>query len=123
MENDMNITNIQLYLLVLCQFCFVSLQGYDYNLAVCAIFRDEANYLKEWIEFHKLVGVQHFYMFQNQSLDDYWSVLAPYVHSGEVELIQWPYETNPDGSNWPTIQMSAYQLALELARGRAKWLA
>lgn len=29
-----------------------------YALAVCSIFQNEAAYLPEWIEFHKLVGVQ-----------------------------------------------------------------
>lgn len=35
--------------------------SYSVYLAVCAIFRDEAPYLAEWIEFHRLVGVEHFY--------------------------------------------------------------
>ena len=26
-------------------------------LAVCAIYRNEGPYLREWIEFHRLVGV------------------------------------------------------------------
>lgn len=39
----------------------------QYELAICAIFQDEAAYLKEWIEFHKLVGVQHFYLYNHAS--------------------------------------------------------
>lgn len=31
-----------------------------YYLAAAAIFQDEAPYLKEWIEYHKLIGVEHF---------------------------------------------------------------
>ena len=26
-----------------------------YNLSVCALFKNEAGYLKEWIEYHKLI--------------------------------------------------------------------
>ena len=26
-------------------------------LSVCAIFRNEAPYLREWIEFHRIIGV------------------------------------------------------------------
>ena len=31
-----------------------------YQVSICAIFKDEAPYIKEWIEFHKIVGVEHF---------------------------------------------------------------
>ena len=30
-----------------------------FELAIAAIFRNEAPYLREWIEFHRLVGVEH----------------------------------------------------------------
>ena len=39
------------------------------TLAIAAIFRDEAPYLKEWIEFHRAVGVERFYLFDNLSTD------------------------------------------------------
>ena len=34
-------------------------------LSVCAIYRDEAHYLAEWIEFHRLVGVERFFLYNN----------------------------------------------------------
>src|ERR1700733_4250019 len=72
---------------------------FKYQLAICAIFRDEAPYLKEWIEFHKLVGVEHFYLYNNCSEDDYSAVLQTYIDQEEVELIQWPYLAN-SWENW-----------------------
>jgi Glycosyltransferase family 92 len=99
------------------------LLAYKYDLAVCAIFQNEAGYLREWIEFHKLVGVTHFYLYNNLSSDSYDNVLIPYIKSGEVELIQWGYNTNPDGGNWPTIQVMAYNHAINLSKHQAKWLA
>lgn len=60
-----------------------------YNVAVCAIFKNEAHYLKEWIEFNHIVGVDHFYLYNNNSEDDYMSVLTPYINSGLVTLYQW----------------------------------
>lgn len=95
---------------------------YQYELAVAAIFQNEAPYLKEWIEFHKLVGVQHFYLFNNISTDDYLSVLAPYMAKGEVDLIQWPYEKT-SCEHWLHIQCSSYEHAIQMAAGKAKWLA
>jgi hypothetical protein len=31
------------------------------QIAVCAIFKDEAPYLLEWLAFHKMIGVDMFY--------------------------------------------------------------
>ena len=43
----------------------------EHYLAVCAIYRDEASYMQEWIEFHRLVGVERFYLYDNNSVDDH----------------------------------------------------
>lgn len=101
----------------------MSADCYRYELAIGAIFRDEAPYLKEWIEFHKLVGVQHFYLFNHFSTDDYQSVLQPYVERGEVELIEWPHPSNSWNHWLYDVQPKAYVACLNLAKGKAKWLA
>ena len=54
------------------------------NLSICAMFRNEASYLREWIEYHLLVGVDRFYLFDNESTDDSKKVLQPYIDSGIV---------------------------------------
>ncbi len=36
-------------------------------MSLCAIFKDEADYLREWIEFHRIVGVEHFYLYNNSN--------------------------------------------------------
>lgn len=59
-------------------------------MAICAICKNEAPYLGEWSEFHSLVGVQRFHLYQNRSADDYLSVLGPYLDEGVVELTEWP---------------------------------
>ena len=41
------------------------------ELAVCAIFRDEAQYLDEWLTFHHGVGVERFFLYNDRSTDDY----------------------------------------------------
>lgn len=127
-------TQIIFHLRVLILFCFtLSCFGYceeaknteskyQYDLSIAAIFQDEAPYIKEWIEFHKLVGVQHFYLFNNLSHDDYKSVLEPYIKRGEVDLIEWPCES-PTILDWRALQPRAYRQALDLARGKTRWLA
>lgn len=34
-----------------------------YYLSIGAIFKDEARFLDEWIEFHLGIGVEHFYLY------------------------------------------------------------
>ena len=70
-----------------------------YDVSICAIFKNEGKYLKEWIEYHKIVGVQHFYLYNNFSTDNYKEVLKPYVEEGLVTLTDWSI---PQG------QMKAY---------------
>lgn len=117
---------MQSHLLSLCFIFSIfsqQLQAYKWDLAVTAIFRDEAPYMKEWIEFHKLIGVQHFYLYNNLSTDGYAEVLAPYINSGEVELIDWPYESKNVGE-WDGIQIAAHNHAHKLSiKDKVKWLA
>jgi len=104
-------------------FWTLNAEDYQYDLAIGAIFRDEAPFLKEWIEFHKLVGVQHFYLFNNCSADNYATVLEPYINKGEVELIQWPF-LSLSWENWLyTVQAHAYEDCILRAQGKVKWLA
>src|ERR1700722_20337450 len=114
-------TNLRRFLFLLL-LPFAIAEGYKYELSCCAIFRDEAPYLKEWIEFHKLVGVQHFYLYNNRSRDQYRQVLAPYILRGEVELIEWSWEY-AIWRQWTAIQHIAYNLALKRAYKKTKWLA
>jgi hypothetical protein len=80
-----------------------------HELAICAIFRNESRFIKEWIEFHKLVGVTRFYLYNHFSQDDYLTVLKPYIESGEVVLIDWPHAVSSDELvNWTAIQSLAY---------------
>jgi Glycosyltransferase family 92 len=58
------------------------------KIAAACIFRDEARYLKEWIEFHRVVGIERFYMSNNLSSDSYLEVLQPYIDQGIVQLNQ-----------------------------------
>lgn len=93
-----------------------------YELSVCAIFQNEDRFLKEWVEFHLLVGVQHFYLFNNLSDDNYRKVLMPYVDAGIVELIEWPY-ASVGVVDWNEIQCNAYMQAVRTSRGQTRWLA
>ncbi len=83
------------------------------GLAVCAIFRDEAPYLEEWLTFHRGVGVERFFLYNDRSTDGYGSVLAPWIASGIVELQDW-HEQN---------QVAAYNDCLARHGVDVTWIA
>jgi hypothetical protein len=84
-----------------------------FRVSVCAIFKNESLYLREWIEFHKIVGVEHFYLYNNNSTDDFMSVLAPYIADGTVTLTEWKFNQ---------AQMECYWDAIEKFSAETKWL-
>jgi hypothetical protein len=61
-----------------------------YELTICLNFKNAAPYLAEWLEFHQIVGVEHFYLYNNNSADNYQVVLEPYIRAGIVTLNEWP---------------------------------
>ncbi len=61
-----------------------------YELTACLKFKNAARFLPEWIEFHQIVGFEHFYLYNNNSTDDYLGELAPYREEGSVTLYEWP---------------------------------
>lgn len=100
--------------------------AYEYEIAICAIFKDEGPYLKEWIEFHKLVGVQHFYLYNHHSEDLFLDVLQPYIDKGEVTL--WNTDVYQEYDNeiiydFNSLQCQAYTDAAKKLTGIVKWLA
>jgi glycosyl transferase family 92 len=111
--------SLALLFLLFHQLC---LGEYKYNLSVCAIFQDEAPYLKEWIEFHRLVGVEHFYLYNHRSSDHYLEVLKPYIASGLVELKN-KHKVAKQIRIFNCLQRQCYTECLASARGTSKWVA
>lgn len=99
-----------------------------YNLSVCAIFKNEAKYLREWIEYHRLVGIDHFYLYNNNSDDHFRRILVPYVKQSLVTLIDWPdllkSYTEDQAFMWAlSTQVSAYENAIKVkAAHETEWL-
>lgn len=103
-------------LLMICK-----IQACQYELSMCCIFQNEDRFLKEWIDYHRLIGVEHFYMYNNQSADNFAEILKPYVEEGIVECILWDkgYGTPED---WWRVQRNAYIDAIKRSIGVSKWL-
>lgn len=84
------------------------------TFVVCAIFKDEAEYLYEWLSFHNYIGVQHFYLYNNNSTDRSLDVIR-----------SWPFQDRVTVIDWPAIpgQVSAYRHMIENHRDAAEWCA
>lgn len=106
-------TFMAMYYQLKIMFIKPKIKSKKYNVSICAIFKNEAPYLKEWIEFNNIVGIEHFYLYNNNSKDDYMSVLKPYIKSGIVTLLEWPYKQK---------QMECYIDCIEKYAFETKWL-
>ena len=54
------------------------------GLAFVLIAKNEATYIKEWLDFHIKQGVSKFIIYDNESTDNFLEVLQPYIESGTV---------------------------------------
>ncbi|MBX7066979.1 MAG: glycosyltransferase family 92 protein [Parachlamydiales bacterium] len=119
-------------LFLLLVLCSCSNSTYPYRLAICAMFKNEGPWLKEWVAYHRnALKVDHFYLYNNESTDNYQEVLQPYIDEGVVEVIDWDSQ-NPNhlaqgafmDAPWSAAQLGAYNDCLKTrAIGKAKWVA
>jgi len=61
----------------------------DGGLACVTILKDEAPYVDEWIQFHLLMGFDHFYIYDNGSTDGTLEALGKYQKRGVVTVVPW----------------------------------
>lgn len=74
-------------------------------LAISAIFKMENPWLAEWIEYHRLSGIEHFYLFNNDDdTSESDAILQPYVDSGLVDNIHFPGKVMQFNSMQETIK-------------------
>lgn len=69
----------------------------NYKLVFTTNFKAENPYLQEWIEYHLLVGVDHFYLYDQDGGEEARQILAPYEHAGLVTRHPW---THYDGTRY-----------------------
>ena len=83
-------------------------------LSICAIYRNEARYLREWVAFHRIMGVERFFLYDNASTDDHEEALRPFVEDGSVSVTPWPQSPG---------QMAAFEDCLRRERDAWRWMA
>lgn len=53
----------------------------------CPMFRDEEGFLTEWLAYHHMMGIDHFYMFDDGSIDEGLLELQPWIDINLVTLV------------------------------------
>ena len=87
---------------------------FPYDLAVVAILKNEGAYLKEWLDYHLLAGVEHFYLYDNESPDNQAEVVKPYVEAGLVDYFSLPGDA---------MQFAAYNDAIKRFKFHCRYMA
>ena len=101
------------YILVGLHSLITHKKQYKYYASLCLIFKDEAPFLKEWIEYHRMIGIDHFYLYNNNSTDNFRQVIDSYVESGVITLIEWEKDYS---------QAEAYKHCYDSCRNETHWL-
>ena len=97
-----------------CPIIFEQNRNSKVDLSVCVIVKDEAPYIKEWLDYHLMLGVKRFYIYDNESSDNIRQVLMPYVRQGIVVYKYYPGEAR---------QVPAYNECVKDYGDKTKWLA
>ena len=63
-----------------------------YTFAVIATFLNKSHRIREWIQHYLWQGVEHFYLVDDGSNDDYWTVLETYIRRDWVTVVPMPVE-------------------------------
>jgi len=84
----------------------------DY-LSICLICKDENEYLPEWLDYHILMGVDRFYIYDNESRVSLGATLQNYIERGWVVLLNIPGKA---------MQMQAYDHCLQAFGANTIWM-
>lgn len=83
-------------------------------LSIACMAKNEGPYLREWLEYHRMLGVERFYLYDNESEDDTTEILKPYIEEGLVA-----YHFTPGQS----MMFPSYADAIYRCQEQSRWLA
>jgi hypothetical protein len=87
------------------------------RLAIGAIFKNEGPYILDWIAHHRALGIERFFIADNDSSDETSPTLTALARAGIVEHL--PFPSVPGRPPQP----AAYDAILRQHRGEADWIA
>ncbi|WP_027619422.1 glycosyltransferase family 2 protein [Pseudomonas sp. Pse1] len=66
------------------------MQNKSLKIAVCAICRNEVDYIEEWVSFYKVAGFDSIYIYDNVSDDGSSELLSSLDAAGQIKRVHWP---------------------------------
>lgn len=88
--------------------------SYTYGLSIVAIAKNEGSYILEWVSYHKAIGVDHIYIYDNGSTDSTVNVIRKFIDDGYVTLIEYPGDK---------MQLKAYNNAIDTFANNSAYIA
>ncbi len=79
-------------------------------LSICAVIKNETPYLEEWLEFHRIQGVEHFFLYDNGA-----DRLPPFYFKNDITIHCCP--------TWNPVQFKAYNHCLNFFGESSQWIA
>jgi len=90
--------------------------AFENELIIITKVNNEAGNMKEWIEYHKMMGVEKFIIYDNESTDNLQAVLQPYIDAKEVIL-------RFRSGNLLDFQVDMVNETVREYRNKARWIA
>lgn len=87
---------------------------FEQELAIVAIAKNEGRYIKQWLAYHKAVGISKIYLYDNDSEDELENIVKPYIDIGFVEYIK---------ISGQGMQLVAYNDAIKRLSEKVRYLA
>ena len=84
----------------------------DY-ISLCLICKDENSYLPEWLDYHILMGVDRFYIYDNESRVSLRETLKEYIERGWVVVVD---------IQGKAMQLYAYDHCLQTFGAQTFWM-
>jgi hypothetical protein len=89
-------------------------------LSAAAIIKNEAPYLQEWIEYHRILGIEKFYIYDDASTDESYNILMPYINNGIVICKKFK---RGFAEGLTQLQRRIYSKIVKQCKNETRWLA
>ena len=89
-----------------------------YYFTIGAVFKNESHILKEWIDHYFFHGIDHIYLINDNSNDNFLEILQPYIDKNIITLYNAPIY-NYNGGAWPQTEYYNTYFLQHLAQ--TKW--
>lgn len=87
------------------------------RVAICAIMKNAAPILPQWLAWHRLLGVGSFHIFDDHSTDNTDAVVGPWIAAGMLT-----HEPAPDIGGGQSVQLVSYQRCMERFGSEHEWI-